>query len=129
MTESMLIGCRSSRKGIRVEKRKPGVEGLSAYGPEFFERFNGMFAIGAWDTENQNLYISRDRFGVKPLYYWFNGKTFVFSSEIKAIIKHPEYEIDVDLGTLNEYFTFQNLFTYRTLFKGIEMLNTQRIWQ
>lgn len=105
-------------------------EGLSAYGPSIFERFNGMFAIGAWNTEERMLYLSRDRFGVKPLYYWFSGKTLVFASEIKAIIKHPDYSIDVDLGALNEYFTFQNLFSYRTLFKDVVMLpqaNTVKI--
>lgn len=98
------------------------VEGLAAYGPEVFKRYNGMFAVGAWNTEEKALYLSRDRFGIKPLYYWFNGKSFVFSSEIKGIIKHPHYVKDVDLGALNEYFTFQNLFTYRTLFKGVSML-------
>lgn len=97
-------------------------EGLSAYGPSFIERFNGMFAIGAWNVEEQALYLSRDRFGVKPLYYWFNNKTLVFASEIKAILKHPDYSIDVDLGALNEYFTFQNIFRYKTLFKDIVML-------
>jgi asparagine synthase (glutamine-hydrolysing) len=97
-------------------------EGLALFGVDFFERFNGMFAIGAWNTEEKKLYLSRDRFGVKPLYYWFNGKTLVFSSEIKAIVKHPDYSIGVDLGALNEYFTFQNLFSYRTLFKDITLL-------
>ena len=66
------------------------------------------------------MYLSRDRFGIKPLYYWFNGKTICFSSEIKAIIEHPNYEIDVDLKALNEYFTFQNIFSYNTLFKGVK---------
>jgi asparagine synthase (glutamine-hydrolysing) len=56
---------------------------------------------------------------VKPLYYFFNGKTFIFGSEVKAILKHPEYKIDLDYGALNEYFTFQNLFSFRTLFKGV----------
>ena len=106
------------------------VEGLSAYGPDFFERFNGMFAIGAWNTEEKALYLSRDRFGVKPLYYWFNKKSIVFSSEIKAIIQHPDYKTSLDFGALNEYFTFQNQFSYRTLFKDIIMLpqaNTVKI--
>lgn len=105
-------------------------EGLCAYGPSFFQRLNGMFAVGAWNTRDKVLYLSRDRFGIKPLYYWFNGKTLVFASEIKAIIKHPDYQKSVDLGALNEYFTFQNMFTYRTLFKGVTMLpqaNTIRI--
>lgn len=135
-------GCIYNYKELKKELKDKGhyfisgsdteviVEGLSAYGPIFFERFNGMFAIGAWNSEEQTLYVSRDRFGVKPLYYWFNGNTFVFASEIKAILKHPNYEIDVDLSALNEYFTFQNLFRYNTLFKSIEMLpqaNTVKI--
>lgn len=135
-------GCIYNFKELRRELQQKGhyfisksdteviVEGLSAYGPSIFKRFNGMFAIGAYNTEEQALYLSRDRFGVKPLYYWFNGKTLIFASEIKAIIKHPDYVRDVDLGALNEYFTFQNIFTYRTLFKGVSMLpqaNTIRI--
>jgi asparagine synthase (glutamine-hydrolysing) len=106
------------------------VEGLASYGPSFFERLNGMFAVGAWNKEEETLYLSRDRFGVKPLYYWFNGKTLVFSSEIKAIILHPDYKIDVDHDALNQYFTFQNVFSYNTLFKGVTMLppaNTVKI--
>ena len=98
------------------------VEGLAAYGTSFFECFNGMFAIGAWNVEEEKLYISRDRYGIKPLYFWFNGTTLVFASEIKAIIKHPDYEMGVDLDALNEYFTFQNIFSYNTLFKGVHML-------
>ena len=97
-------------------------EGLSAYGSSYFERFNGMFAIGAWNREEEKLYISRDRYGIKPVYYWFSGKTIVFASEIKAIIKHPDYEMGVDFDALNEYFTFQNIFSYNTLFKGVHML-------
>jgi asparagine synthase (glutamine-hydrolysing) len=97
-------------------------EGLSEYGVDFLEQLNGMFALGAWHSATRTLYLSRDRFGIKPLYYWFNGKTLLFASEIKAILVHPEYKIQLDLGALNEYFTFQNLFTYRTLFKDITML-------
>ena len=106
------------------------VEGLAEYGVSFFERLNGMFAVAAWNTEEKALYLSRDRFGVKPLYYWFSGKSVVFGSEIKAIIKHPDYKIDLNHSALNEYFTFQNLFTYQTLFKNITMLppaNTVKI--
>ena len=105
-------------------------EGLAAYGPTFFERLDGMFAIGAWNKLEKCLYLSRDRYGVKPLYYWFTGKTLVFASEIKAIIQHPDYKIGVNLSALNEYFTFQNMFTYNTLFKDVTMLppaNTVKI--
>jgi asparagine synthase (glutamine-hydrolysing) len=98
------------------------VEGLSAYGPSFFERLNGMFAVGAWCKHEQTLYLSRDRYGIKPLYYWFTGKTIVFASEIKAIIAHPSFSLQVNIPALNEYFTFQNMLTFRTLFEGVIML-------
>lgn len=98
------------------------VEGLAAYGVSFFERLNGMFAIGAWHKAEKTLYLSRDRFGVKPLYYWFNGKTIIFASEIKAIISHPDFKMELNYDVLNEYFTFQNQFTFQTLFKGVFLL-------
>jgi asparagine synthase (glutamine-hydrolysing) len=97
-------------------------EGLSAYGPDIIKRFNGMFAIAAWNKKSETLYLFRDRFGVKPLYYWFNGKTFLFGSEIKAFLNFPGFKVALDTQALNEYFTFQNLFTFRTLFKGVTML-------
>lgn len=105
-------------------------EGLAESGPSFFQRLNGMFAIAAWNTKERALYLSRDRFGVKPLYYWHNGKSLVFGSEVKAIMAHPDFKVELDFGALNEYFTFQNIFSYRTLFKGVHMLppaNTVRI--
>lgn len=98
------------------------VEGLAAYGASFFQRLDGMFAVAAWHKPTQTLVLSRDRFGVKPLYYWFNGNTLVFASEIKSIIQHPSYQIGVNLSALNEYFTFQNLFRYHTLFKDVYLL-------
>jgi asparagine synthase (glutamine-hydrolysing) len=97
-------------------------EGLAAYGPAFFERLNGMFAVGAWNTKTRELWLSRDRFAVKPLYYYFNNGTFLFASEIKAFFSHPSFNLQLNHGALNEYFTFQNQFTYQTLFKGVYML-------
>ena len=97
-------------------------EGLAEWGPKCFERFDGMFAIAAWNTKTQELIISRDRFGVKPLYYYFDGRLFLFASEIKAILEHPNYSIKINTAALNEYFSFQNLFRFHTLFDGIYML-------
>jgi len=97
-------------------------EGLAAYGVSFFEKFDGMFAIAAWHKPTKTLYLSRDRFGVKPLYYWINGKTILFASEIKAFMAHPDFKVELNMDALNEYFTFQNLFDFQTLFKGVIML-------
>ncbi|HXD92895.1 MAG TPA: asparagine synthase (glutamine-hydrolyzing) [Bacteroidia bacterium] len=97
-------------------------EGLAAYGVSFFEKFDGMFAIAAWHKPTKTLYLSRDRFGVKPLYYWINGKTVLFASEIKSFMAHPDFKVELNMDALNEYFTFQNLFDFQTLFKGVIML-------
>lgn len=97
-------------------------EGLAAFGPSFFERLDGMFAVAAFNKITKELWLSRDRFGVKPLYYWSNGNTFLFASEIKAFMHHPDFSVEVNVHALNEYFTFQNLFAYHTLFKGVNMV-------
>jgi asparagine synthase (glutamine-hydrolysing) len=98
------------------------VEGIEYYGLDFIEKLNGMFAIASWNNNTKKLYLSRDRFGVKPLYYWFNGEQLVFGSEIKAILTNKNYKVEVDFDALNEYFTFQNQFRSHTLFKGITMV-------
>jgi asparagine synthase (glutamine-hydrolysing) len=97
-------------------------EGLAAFGPSYFEKFNGMFAIAAWHKPTKKLYLSRDRFGVKPLYYCLLNKTLLFASEIKAFMAHPSFKVEINMTALNEYFTFQNLFTFQTLFKNVMML-------
>lgn len=97
-------------------------EGLSAYGPSFFERLDGMFAVGAYHKTSKTLWLSRDRYGVKPLYYWFQNGVLLFASEIKAFMAHPAFKVEMDYSALNEYFTFQNVFSYHTLFKGVTML-------
>jgi asparagine synthase (glutamine-hydrolysing) len=97
---------------------------LNAYaqwGPECLHRFNGMFAFGIWDKTRQELFLARDRYGIKPLYYTFANGHFLFASEQKAILTHPVVKREIDLEALLEYFTFQNIFTHRTLLKGIRL--------
>jgi asparagine synthase (glutamine-hydrolysing) len=97
-------------------------EGLAEYGTSFFEKMDGMFAIAAWHKPSRTLWLSRDRFGVKPLYYYQHNGVLLFASEIKAFLKHPAFKVEVNLSALNEYFTFQNVFTFNTLFAGVTML-------
>ncbi len=127
-------GCIYNFKELRQELQEKGhhfnstsdteviSEGLAAYGPSFFERLDGMFAIGAWNKSKKELWISRDRFGVKPLYYFLGNGVFLFASEIKAFITHSAFRVELNHDSLNEYFTFQNMFSYQTLFKGVYML-------
>jgi asparagine synthase (glutamine-hydrolysing) len=91
------------------------------WGPECVRRFNGMFAFALWDRTRQELFLARDRYGIKPLYYVFAGPVLVFASEQKAILSHPSVEREVDLEGLIEYFTFQNFFTDRTLLKNVRL--------
>jgi asparagine synthase (glutamine-hydrolysing) len=98
---------------------------LNAYvqwGKSALDRFNGMFAFAIWDREARELFLARDRYGIKPLYYTRRNGTFVFGSEVKAILAHPSVRAGLDREALLEYFTFQNLFTDRTLFKDVRLL-------
>lgn len=85
-------------------------------------RFNGMFAFAVWDKRDQSLFLVRDRYGIKPLYYANWGATFLFGSEQKAILVHPVARRELDKKALLEYFTFQNIFTDRTLLEGVKLL-------
>lgn len=98
------------------------LEAYRAWGPRCIERFNGMFAFGIWDARQQRLFIARDRYGIKPLYYKWDGQTLLFASEIKSLLQHPKVSVRVDSAALNEYFTFQNVLSDRTLFDGIKLL-------
>ena len=91
------------------------------WGEECVSKFNGMFSLVIWDKRNQSLFISRDRYGIKPLYYGFIDNTFLFGSEQKAILSNDSFEREIDHEALLEYFTFQNLFTDKTLIKGINL--------
>lgn len=92
------------------------------WGADCVTRFNGMFAFAVWDKRLQSLFLVRDRYGIKPLYYACWGTTFLFGSEQKAILAHPAARHDLDKKTLLEYFTFQNIFTDRTLLEGVKLL-------
>lgn len=86
------------------------------------ERLNGMAAFALWDADAQRLFLVRDRFGVKPLYLWRTREGLAFASEIKAFLKHPGFAVRLNESAMREYFTFQNLFRWHTLFDGVEQM-------
>jgi asparagine synthase (glutamine-hydrolysing) len=98
------------------------IHAYEQWGKQCLQRFNGMFAFAIWDQPRQRLFLARDRFGIKPLYWYCGNGTFIFASEIKAILEHPDVKRSVCYPALNEYFTFQNIFTDLTLFEGIRLL-------
>jgi asparagine synthase (glutamine-hydrolysing) len=95
---------------------------LAEWGVEALNRFNGMFALALWDRRERRLLLARDRYGIKPLYVSHAGGRFAFGSEQKAIMALPGFSATVDRKALLEYFTFQNIFTDRTLIEGVELL-------
>ncbi len=98
---------------------------LAAYrqwGDGCVSRFNGMFALAVWDRFRQRIFLARDRYGIKPLYTWQTEACFVFASEIKAFLQHPRFCATLNPAVLLEYFTFQNVFTDRTLFSDVSLL-------
>jgi asparagine synthase (glutamine-hydrolysing) len=93
------------------------------WGIECVNKFNGMFAFSLYDNHRKKFYLARDRYGVKPVYYHITDEnTFIYASEIKSILEYKDYKSEVDKEALLEYFTFQNIFTNKTLHKGIQIL-------
>ncbi len=95
------------------------LKALMEWGEEVIPRLNGMFAFALWDQLHKSLLLARDRYGIKPLYVGQRKDLLVFASEIKALIVHPEFSAEIDPEGLLEYFTFQNFFSQRTLFRDI----------
>jgi len=94
---------------------------LAEWGAKALDRFNGMFAFALWDRKEHNLLLARDRYGIKPLYTSQQGNTLAFGSEQKAILAMPGFSRRLDKPALLEYFTFQNIFTDRTLLEDVKL--------
>jgi asparagine synthase (glutamine-hydrolysing) len=92
------------------------------WGEQSLQRLNGHFAFAVWDRVRRRVTLVRDRFGVKPLYYHNGGSFLAFASEVKALLTLPDVPRRLCLPALNEYFTFQNIFSDRTLFDGVRLL-------
>ncbi|HET9406357.1 MAG TPA: asparagine synthase (glutamine-hydrolyzing) [Candidatus Sulfotelmatobacter sp.] len=92
------------------------------YGEDCVRHFNGQWAFAIWDTVEQKLFLSRDRAGVRPLFYTQTGDSFLFASEIKALFTSPEVSRDFDPIGMDQIFTFWLALPPRTPFKSISQL-------
>ncbi len=92
------------------------------WGTACVARFNGMFAFAMWDETERALYVVRDRYGIKPVYWTRSGRSVLFASEVKALLAHPNVAARLDPLALAEYLNFQNFLGTRTLFAGIDIL-------
>ena len=97
------------------------------WGKQCVNKFNGMFAFAIWSENEKTLYLVRDRYGIKPIYYALLDNTLIFASEQKAIQGHPKFNPTLDKFALSEYFTYQNIFSDRTFLKNIKLLEPATI--
>ena len=91
-------------------------------GENCVQRLNGQWAFAIWDVNRQSLFVSRDRLGVRPLFYTQTSNGFVFASEIKAIFANPDIPRELDLQALDQIFTFWVTLPPRTAFRNISQL-------
>jgi asparagine synthase (glutamine-hydrolysing) len=82
----------------------------------------GMFAIALWDKESKVLTLMRDRMGEKPLYFGWQGSTFIFSSELKSFHQHPEFKKEICLDALGDFFKYNYVPSGKSIYKGIQKL-------
>lgn len=92
------------------------------YGRECVRELRGMFAFAIWDDRTRRLFVARDRLGIKPLYYRLGPELFLFGSEIKVILAHPEVSAEFHRAALPEYLAFGYLSGPETFYKGIRKL-------
>lgn len=74
------------------------------FGTNILNKLNGIFSFAIWNNKAKELYLVRDQFGIKPLYYTFVDDTIVFASEVKALLAYPKVEISIDKQGICELF-------------------------
>ena len=98
------------------------LHGYEEYGSDLLNKLRGMFAFVIWDTERKELFGARDFFGIKPLYYAQMGGTFMFGSEIKSFLHHPDFKKELNARALESYLSFQYSPGPETFFKDVYKL-------
>ncbi|MBR5514017.1 MAG: asparagine synthase (glutamine-hydrolyzing) [Ruminococcus sp.] len=98
------------------------IHGYEEFGEKLLNMLRGMFAFVIWDKNKKELFGARDFFGIKPMYYAIMGKTFMFSSEIKSFLAHPDFKKELNTTALENYLTFQYSPTNETFFRNVYKL-------
>ena len=95
------------------------LKGYEEWGTDVLKKLRGMFAIAIWDEQKKELFLARDQWGIKPLYYYRNNDTFMFASEIKALLEHPDFKKEFNGEILSAYLCFNSVPTEESFFKGV----------
>lgn len=95
------------------------VHGYEEWGGVLTEKLRGMYAFAIWDTVKESLFLARDKWGIKPLYYYQTEHSLLFASEIKAFLDHPDFQKQLNEEILAAYLCFNSVPTKETLFKNV----------
>lgn len=98
------------------------LHGYEEWGEDLVSRLRGMFAFVIFNRKDKSVYAARDMFGIKPFYYTFMGKSFIFGSEIKSFLDHPDFKKELNEEALAHYLSFQYSPTEETFFKDVYKL-------
>lgn len=98
------------------------INAYKEWGISCLEKFNGMFAFALWDKDKNELYLVRDRLGVKPLYYSIHDSKIIFASEIKSILAYPKFKREPNLKAISSYLSYRYVIGGGTLFRNINQL-------
>ncbi len=98
------------------------VHAYEEWGEDCVKHLRGMFAFAIWDENRQTLFLARDRLGIKPLYYYSDQSKFIFGSEIKALLQHPDMKREIQPEALYDYLCFLYVPAPGSIFKGIYKL-------
>ncbi len=98
------------------------LHGFEEWGEDMVPRLRGMFAFVIFDRRDRSLFAARDMFGIKPFYYTFMGESFIFGSEIKSFLEHPDFKKELNEDALAHYLSFQYSPTEETFLKGVYKL-------
>lgn len=98
------------------------IHGYEQWGKELLKKLRGMFAFVIWNKNTNELFGARDFFGIKPMYYAIMNGTFMFGSEIKSFLHHPDFKKELNETALENYLTFQYSPCVETFFKGVYKL-------
>ena len=100
------------------------LEAFANYGINFVQELNGMFAFAIYDTQNKDLYIYRDRMGIKPLYFFWDGKNFAFASELKALKKLDNLKLEINKVAIHKFLHLGYIPAPHSIYKNIFKLKS-----
>jgi asparagine synthase (glutamine-hydrolysing) len=98
------------------------IHGYEEWGEAVLDRLNGMFAFGLVDLNRKQLFLARDRFGIKPLYFTLQGNTFAFASELKALVACPNLNHTLDIGSVADFLNYRYVPSPKTIWSEIAKL-------